>query len=168
MLTSLFSLFYVTGEFHRFLHRGRAEFCQLQLFPAEIYLFFRHWNFQINATSRTHASCLSSQLAAFADIFGVREEFFCPAFIRLDLETALCRFREQCKFTWRPWILKCLEATHNWYHISPVWQVFSPGEEIVNWSDFCGGSKTRPLPLNTRQSEAVTVSLFSYNSLFIL
>ena len=23
-LTSLFSLFYVTGEFHRFLHRGRA------------------------------------------------------------------------------------------------------------------------------------------------
>ena len=26
MLTSLFSLFYVTGEFHRFLHRGRARF----------------------------------------------------------------------------------------------------------------------------------------------
>ena len=26
MLTSLFSLFYVTREFHRFLHRGRAEF----------------------------------------------------------------------------------------------------------------------------------------------
>ena len=26
MLTSLFSLFYVTGEFHRFLHRGRANF----------------------------------------------------------------------------------------------------------------------------------------------
>ena len=25
MLTSLFSLFYVTREFHRFLHRGRAE-----------------------------------------------------------------------------------------------------------------------------------------------
>ena len=25
MLTSLFSLFYVTGEFHRFLHRGRAK-----------------------------------------------------------------------------------------------------------------------------------------------
>ena len=24
MLTSLFSLFYVTDEFHRFLHRGRA------------------------------------------------------------------------------------------------------------------------------------------------
>ena len=27
ILTSLFSLFYVTGEFHRFLHRGRAYFC---------------------------------------------------------------------------------------------------------------------------------------------
>ena len=26
MLTSLFSLFDVTGEFHRFLHRGRAIF----------------------------------------------------------------------------------------------------------------------------------------------
>ena len=26
MLTSLFSLFYVTREFHRFLHRGRASF----------------------------------------------------------------------------------------------------------------------------------------------
>ena len=26
MLTSLFSLFYVSGEFHRFLHRGRAGF----------------------------------------------------------------------------------------------------------------------------------------------
>ena len=25
VLTSLFSLFYVTGEFHRFIHRGRAE-----------------------------------------------------------------------------------------------------------------------------------------------
>ena len=25
VLTSLFSLFYVTGEFHRFLHRGRTE-----------------------------------------------------------------------------------------------------------------------------------------------
>ena len=26
MLTSLLFLFYVTGEFHRFLHRGRAKF----------------------------------------------------------------------------------------------------------------------------------------------
>ena len=99
------------------------------------YLFFRHWNFEINATSRTHASCVSSQLAAFADIFGVRDEFFCPAFIRLNLVTALRRFREQCTFTWRPWMLKCLEATRNWYHICPIWQVFSPGEEIVNWFD---------------------------------
>ena len=28
-LTSLFSLFYVTGEFHRFLHRGRARICTI-------------------------------------------------------------------------------------------------------------------------------------------
>ena len=30
MLTSLFSLFYVTGECHRFLHRGWAEKQQLK------------------------------------------------------------------------------------------------------------------------------------------
>ena len=29
MLTSLFSLFYVTGEFHRFLHQGRAMVCMV-------------------------------------------------------------------------------------------------------------------------------------------
>ena len=27
MLTPLFCLFYVTGEFHRFLHRGTAQIC---------------------------------------------------------------------------------------------------------------------------------------------
>ena len=114
------------------------EFCQLQLFPAEIYLFFRHWNFKINATSRTHASCVSSQLAAFADIFGVREEFFCPAFFRLNLVPVLNCIES---ISWAMYVhlktlnLKCLEATRNWYHISPIWQVFSPGEEIVNWFD---------------------------------
>ena len=30
MLPSLFSLFYVTGEFHRFLQRGRAQEHNLQ------------------------------------------------------------------------------------------------------------------------------------------
>ena len=62
------------------------------------------------------------------------------------LVTALSQFREQCTFTWRPWILKCLEATRNWYHISPIWQVFSPGEEVVNWFD-----------LRWRQNSAATV-----------
>ena len=44
-------------------------------------------------------------------------------------------------FTWRPWILKCLEihnciASRNWYHISPIWQFFrQAGEEIANWCD---------------------------------
>ena len=85
-----------------------------------------------------------SQLAAFADIFGV--ESFCPAFIRIYVVTALSRLREQCTFTWRPWILKCLEATRNWYHVSPIWQVFSTGEEIVNWFD-----------LRWRQHSATTV-----------
>ena len=34
MLTSLFSLFYVTGEFHRFLHRGRARISMIFLAPS--------------------------------------------------------------------------------------------------------------------------------------
>ena len=129
-----------------------GEFCQLQLFPAEIYLFFRHWNFKTNLTSRTHASCVSSQLAAFADIFGVREEFFCPAFIRLNLVTALSRFHERCTFTWRPWILKCLEVTCNWYHISPTWQVFCQERKLLI-DLICSGAKTHllwhppPLPM---------------------
>ena len=41
---------------------------------------------------RRHAS----EIRAFADFFGVREEFFRPALIRLNLVTALSRFREQC------------------------------------------------------------------------
>ena len=41
---------------------------------------------------RRHAS----ELAAFVDFFVVREEFFLLAFIRLNLVTALSRFREQC------------------------------------------------------------------------
>ena len=76
----------------------------------------------------------SSQIVAFADFLGFREEFFCPAFIRLNLVTALSRFREQGS------LVDCLEihnciATHNWYHISQIWQFFSPGEEIANWFD---------------------------------
>ena len=36
------------------------------------------------------------ELAAFADFFGVREEFFCLACIRLNLVTALSQLCEQC------------------------------------------------------------------------
>ena len=46
VLTSLFSLFYVTGEFHRFLHRGRAEnskivswFLSLQLINVSVLMY---------------------------------------------------------------------------------------------------------------------------------
>ena len=31
VLTSLFSVFYVTGEFHRFLHRGGAQITRLRM-----------------------------------------------------------------------------------------------------------------------------------------
>ena len=31
MLTSMFSLFYVTGEFHRFLHRGKVHIPEASL-----------------------------------------------------------------------------------------------------------------------------------------
>ena len=38
----------------------------------------------------------ASEIAAFADFFGGREKFFRLAFVRLNLVTALSRFREQC------------------------------------------------------------------------
>ena len=37
MLTSLFSVFYVTGEFHRFLHRGRAYFTLTVPLSTQVY-----------------------------------------------------------------------------------------------------------------------------------
>ena len=40
MLNSLFSLFYVTGEFHRFLHRGRARTSVLKSAKASSLFFF--------------------------------------------------------------------------------------------------------------------------------
>ena len=46
MLTSLFSLFYVTGEFHKFLHRGRAIF-SLSKCGLEITYIVRQWNSSI-------------------------------------------------------------------------------------------------------------------------
>ena len=80
---------------------------------------------------RQHAS----ELLTFADFFGVREKFFHLTFIRLNLLTILSNVHlKTLNFK------KCLEihnciATRNWYHISLIWQVLSPGEEIVNWFD---------------------------------
>ena len=71
------------------------------------------------------------------------------ASIWLNLVTALNRFREQCS----------LKKTRNRYHISLTWQVFSQGRRLL--TDLIGkGAKIRPRPLNTRRSEAVTVSIF--------
>ena len=42
MFTSLFSLFYVTGEFHRFLHRGKAidRRTEAVILPKQVDCFF--------------------------------------------------------------------------------------------------------------------------------
>ena len=48
---ALFSLFYVTGEFHRFLHRGRASF--FTIFMLETFLVL---NFQPPATTTPASS----------------------------------------------------------------------------------------------------------------
>ena len=86
---------------------------------------------------RRHAS----EPAGFAAVFEVREKLFRRALIRLNLVTALSRFREQCSL--EELELKCLEihnstATRNWYF--PDLTVFfllgrPGGEEIVNWFD---------------------------------
>ena len=49
--------------------------------------------------------------------------------------------------------------TRNRYHIFLIWQVFSQGRRLLT-DLISGGAKIRPRPLNTRKSEAVTVSLF--------
>ena len=64
-------------------------------FQVEIYLFFppKSPTEVLKLTpQRQHAS----EIGTFADFVGVREEFFRPALIRLNLVTALSRFREQC------------------------------------------------------------------------
>lgn len=98
--------------------------------------------------------------------FGVREEFLHPTFIHLNLVTASNRFREQCSL--KDLELKCREihnctATHNQYHISLICRLFLQRKRL-SIDLISGGAKRRLLPLNTRQSEAVTVSLFFVSS----
>ena len=70
-------------------------------------------------------------------------------------------------FTWRPWI-KCLEihncihvATHDWYNIIFPWfERFFLHKRRLLIDLISRGIKIWPHPLNTRQSEPVTVSLF--------
>lgn len=66
-------------------------------------------------------------------------------------------------FTWRL-ELRCLEifncTVHNQYHISLTWQIFFFLHGKRLFIDLIsGGTKLRPRPLNTRQWEAITVSL---------
>ena len=82
------------------------------------------WNFEINATKM--ALIWTRGLRRF--FFGAKEEFFRPAFIRLNLVTAFNRFHEPCSL--EDLKLKCLEihnctATRNRTHISLIWQAFS-------------------------------------------
>ena len=125
--------------------RSARRICQLQPFQIEIYLFFRHWNIKINAIKTVRIwTC------------GLCWLFWSQRRVLLshNHSTQLSNCIESISwtmFTWRPWILKCLKihnciATRNWYHISPIWQVFSPGGEIVNWFD-----------LRWRQNSATTV-----------
>ena len=60
MLTSLFSLFYVTGEFHRFLHRGRARVSQLEPSPLFTTIKVMLWSF-----SHVHVPSLKLAEVAF-------------------------------------------------------------------------------------------------------
>ena len=78
----------------------QGEFCQLQPYQVKIYLIFppKSPTEILKLTpQRRHVSELAAcLLQAMLTFFEVREEFFPTAFIRLNLETALSRFREQC------------------------------------------------------------------------
>ena len=56
MLTSLFCLFYVTGEFHRFLHRGRALFSSSRRCPLDTGLTY--FELRGRLTDKLHESFL--------------------------------------------------------------------------------------------------------------
>ena len=107
------------------------------------------WKFKVNA--RKTAQIWTCRLCRF---FGVKEKFFCAAFIRFNLVATLNRFLEEWSLEdlelTPPTELKRLQihnstATRSRCHISVIWQ-------IVNWFDKQRGQ-------NTRQNEAVTVSL---------
>ena len=75
-----------------------GEFFQLQPFQVKIYLFFppKSPTETLKLTpQRRHASEIAA-LADFFFFFEVIEEFFRPAFIRINLVTALSRFHEYC------------------------------------------------------------------------
>ena len=57
-----------------------------------------------------------SELAGFAACFRVREEFFCPAFIRLNLVTAMNQFLKQCSLV----DVHSCTASHNRDYISLI------------------------------------------------
>ena len=84
------------------------EFCQLQSpFKVEIYSVFFPPKSPTEILKFTPQRQHASEIGGFADFFGVREEFFRPVFIPLNLKTAASRFREQCSLE-----LKFLEI-HN-------------------------------------------------------
>ena len=76
--------------------RSARRFFQLQPFHVEIYCLVVSPKSPTEILKLTPQRRHASELAAFAHFFGVREKFFHLAFIRLNLVTALNRFREQC------------------------------------------------------------------------
>ena len=66
-------------------------------------------------------------------------------------------------FTWRP-LIKIPQkfttvhtATHNWYYIFLIWQVFSPRKKIVNWFDQRKVPKFGDAPWTWHSSNEATV-----------
>ena len=128
--------------------------CIFKRFVRRQFQFFQESSIDFPSKSRTKIFKLTpqrphtSELAGFA-VFLV----FRRVFIRLNLVlTAVNRFREQCP------------ATRNRYHISLIWQGFFQRRRRLLIDLICGGAKLRPRPLNTRQSEVVTVSLGSISA----
>ena len=101
-------------------------------------------------------------LWAFPLFLAVKEEFFPPALIQLNLVTALNRFCEQCSLEGLNYdVSKFLTAQQYITNIIFPWLdrfFFLHGKRL--FIDLISeGTKLRPRPLNTRQWEAITVSL---------
>jgi len=85
---------------------------------------------------------------------------FNPAFLESENSSSVPHsFDSTWKRHWIDFVSNVHLNTRTRYHISLIWQVFSQGRRLL--TDLISrGAKIRPRPLNTRRSEAVTVSLF--------
>lgn len=118
-----------------------------------------NWNNEINATKTAHILTFGFLCGLFC-FFGVREDFFLPAFIWLKLATvALNQFDERCSLEN---VLKFTTACICMYNIFPCFdRSFSLQWRLLIIIDLISGGQNWPPPLNTRQWSCYTLPILS-------